>query len=309
MEAVESAATGLGRIGWKLATGRGRRTRALLPPAVVRRGAYLPETLALFWSGCSGNIRDGLALTPRLTDIVERGVPHAPPHRDGAAVRRVLLAEDDAAERARLGAILAEADYSIVEAGSGEDALGAYVREPTQLVLLDLDLPGLSGVEVCRRIRAIDAARATYVLVYSRCESLAALVTALDAGADDYILLPRNADIVRTRIAIAERRLAREEVRRVAEADAARARYLAGVGEMAIALQHEINNPLAAILAHAELMAMDAHDAGRPDDSLATILEQARRIADVVRRLSSLRNPTSVEYVPGKRMVHLHDDG
>ena len=240
---------------------------------------------------------------------MERGAPHAPPEREGEGPQRVLLAEDDAAERARLGAILVEARYTVVEALTGEDALGAYVREPTQLVLLDLDIPGLSGVEVCRRIRSLDATRATYVLVYSRCESLAALVTALDAGADDYILLPGNADIVRTRLAIAERRLAREGARRHAEADAARARYLAGVGEMAIALQHEINNPLAAILAHAELMAMDAQEAGRPDDSLVTILEQARRIADVVRRLSSLRNPTSVEYVPGKRMVHLHEDG
>ena len=53
---------------------------------------------------------------------------------------------------------------------------------------------------------------------------------------------------------------------------------------------------------------MDAEEAGEENQSLQTILEQARRIADVVRRLSSLRNPQSVEYVPGKRMVHLNEE-
>ena len=217
----------------------------------------------------------------------------------------MLLAEDDASHRARLRTLLQEAGYGVVEAATGEDALKAYVHQPTELVLLDTELKGLDGLEVCRRIRALDASRTTFVVVYSRHDTVRALLAALDAGADDYIHHPDNADIVRARLSIAHRRLLSEETRRAAEAEAARARYLAGVGEMAIALQHEINNPLAAILAHAELMTMDASDRGTSDESLATILEQARRIADVVRRLSSLRNPMSVEYVPGKRMVHL----
>lgn len=222
---------------------------------------------------------------------------------------RVLLAEDDSVRRAQIAGAVGAAGYAVRESATGEDALAAFADEPTPLVLLKTHLAGLGGVEVCRRIRALDPMHATYVLVYSQQDSMPAVVEALEAGADDYILNPDDPDILRTRLTIAEKRLAREEVRRSAEADAARARYMAGVGEMAIALQHEINNPLAAILAHAELMAMDADEAASANDSLRTILEQARRIADVVRRLSSLRNPTSVEYVPGKRMVHLHDEG
>ena len=221
----------------------------------------------------------------------------------------MLVAEGDPSRRRHLCATLTSAGYDVSEASTGEAAIASYAADPVPMVLLNGELAGMGGVEVCRRIRALDERFATYIIVFARPDALGPVLAALDAGADDYVLHPDNPDILRTRLAIAGRRLAREDVRRVAESDAARARYLAGVGEMAIALQHEINNPLAAILAHAELMAMDAADAGQTDESLATILEQARRIAVVVRKLSSLRNPTSVEYVPGKRMVHLHDDG
>ena len=232
----------------------------------------------------------------------------APPARGGALLR-VLLAEDDAARCALLVSALRESGYDVTAVASGEAALAAFAREAMPLVVLDTDLPGLGGIEVCRRIRALEPTRAAFVLVYSRRDSLEPLLAALDAGADDYMLQPTTTAHLRARLALAERRLDQDAARRAAESEAARARYLAGVGEMAIALQHEINNPLAAILAHAELMAMDAAESGAGDESLRTILEQARRIAGVVRKLSSLRNPTSVEYVPGKRMVHLNEEG
>lgn len=225
----------------------------------------------------------------------------APPH--------VLLVEAPSHQRDRLAAVLTGFGYAVTEVASGEAALTAYVCTSPPLVLLDVDLDGIGGVEVCRRIRGLDPARATAMLVYSRGGNVQAILAALEAGADDYMLVPGSAEHMRARLMLAERRLLQETARRAAESDAVRARYMAGVGEMAIALQHEINNPLAAILAHAELMAMDAAEAGRTDESIETIVEQARRIADVVRRLTSLRNPTSVEYVPGKRMVHLHEEG
>lgn len=229
------------------------------------------------------------------------------PSGEGPGDTTVLLAEDDPARRTELARMLTAAGYAVTTAESGEQALTAYVRSAASIVMLDTDLAGLDGVEVCRRIRALDPTHRTCLLVYSRRDEFARLHDALEAGADDYFLHPAGPEHLRARLTIAERRLAIEDARRTAEADAARARYLAGVGEMAIALQHEINNPLAAILAHAELLAMEAGPQGEANDSLQTILEQARRIADVVRRLSSLRNPTSVEYVPGKRMVHLRD--
>jgi nitrogen-specific signal transduction histidine kinase len=79
------------------------------------------------------------------------------------------------------------------------------------------------------------------------------------------------------------------------------------IGETSIALQHEINNPLSALLGHAELMMLEANDTGADTDSLRVILEQARRIAEVVKRLGRLRDPRTVEYAPGARMLDLSE--
>ncbi|MDE3127773.1 MAG: hypothetical protein KGL38_07190, partial [Gemmatimonadota bacterium] len=81
--------------------------------------------------------------------------------------------------------------------------------------------------------------------------------------------------------------------------------WLAGIGETSIALQHEINNPLSALLGHAELMMMDEKERGEENEHVRVIHEQARRIADVMKRLRRLRDPRTVEYVAGARMLDL----
>jgi len=110
---------------------------------------------------------------------------------------------------------------------------------------------------------------------------------------------------VRARIVIADRRSAQDAARRKAETDLAVARWRAGIGEAAIALQHEINNPLAALLGHAELLLMELKDRGEQNEQAQIILDQARRIGEVVKRIAKLRNPQSVEYVEGARMLDL----
>jgi len=64
------------------------------------------------------------------------------------------------------------------------------------------------------------------------------------------------------------------------------------------ALQHEINNPLAALLAHASLLEQGLHEPGEERELLAVIVEQAHRIADVVKRIAARRDPEGPEFVP-----------
>jgi signal transduction histidine kinase len=94
-------------------------------------------------------------------------------------------------------------------------------------------------------------------------------------------------------------------VRRTAEEELARSRWLAGIGETTIALEHEINNPLSALLGHAELLMMDNDLNEDQQEQLRIIQEQAARIAQVVRRLAKLKNPQSVEYLAGALMLDL----
>lgn len=101
---------------------------------------------------------------------------------------RILLVEDDATIGGGLRQALRAQRYEVVWVTSGAAALELGCREPFDLLLLDLRLPDLDGVEVCRRLRAARPAL-TIVMLTARREEID-VVVGLDAGADDYLLKP-----------------------------------------------------------------------------------------------------------------------
>jgi DNA-binding response OmpR family regulator len=218
---------------------------------------------------------------------------------------RVLFADDDIIARTLMAAVLADLDHDVSMEEDGEAAWEAFQRDPTPLVVLDINMPGLDGLEVCRRIRQHEAGRDVFVLIVTARDGRDDLTRVLEAGADDYVTKPTSPENLRARLEIAKRRIAQDMVRRTAEAELARSRWLAGIGETTIALEHEINNPLSALLGHAELMMMDEGLNEEQQEQLRIIQEQAARIAQVVRRLAKLKNPQSVEYLAGALMLDL----
>lgn len=218
---------------------------------------------------------------------------------------RVLFADDDPLSRALTAAVLADLGHDAVGFENGDLAWAAFERDPAPLVVLDISMPGLDGIGVCRRIRQHAKGRETFVLVVTGRDGREDLAEMLDAGADDFVAKPASPENLRARLAIAERRIRQDEARRAAETELAKARWLAGIGETTIALEHEINNPLSALLGHAELLLMDDDITTGQREQLGIIQEQAARIADVVRRLAKLKNPQTVEYLAGSRMIDL----
>ena len=218
---------------------------------------------------------------------------------------RVLFADDDVIARTLLAAVLTHLGHEARSARDGQEAWELFQAEPVPLVILDVNMPVLDGLEVCRLIRAHELGRDTFVLVVTARDGRDDLAAVLDAGADEYVSKPSTPENLRARLDIAARRIKQEDARRTAEAELARARWLAGIGETTIALEHEINNPLSALLGHAELLLMETGLGDEQREQLQVIREQAARIADVVRRLARLKNPKSVEYMSGARMIDL----
>jgi DNA-binding response OmpR family regulator len=218
---------------------------------------------------------------------------------------RVLFADDDVIARTLLAAVLADLDHEARVTDDGAKAWEAFQAEPFPLVVLDINMPEVDGLEVCRRIRAHEARRTAFVLIVTARDGREDLARVLDAGADDYMTKPTSPENLRARLEIAEQRIAQDAARRAAEDELARSRWLAGIGETTIALEHEINNPLSALLGHAELMMMDQGLSEEQAEQLRIIQEQAARIAQVVRRLAKLKNPQSVEYLQGSMMLDL----
>jgi DNA-binding response OmpR family regulator len=103
---------------------------------------------------------------------------------------RVLVVEDEPAIRDAIVFMLRREGHDVVEAGRGDDALERVLEEPFDLVVLDLMLPGLSGTEVCRQLRASEQAADVPIIMLTARSGELDRVLGLEAGADDYIAKP-----------------------------------------------------------------------------------------------------------------------
>jgi two-component system KDP operon response regulator KdpE len=117
----------------------------------------------------------------------------------------ILVIEDDPPIRRFLRASLASRDYEVVEAATGKEALLLAAQQPPELVILDLGLPDVDGVEVIRRLR--DWTAVPIVIVSARGQEKDK-VAALDAGADDYLTKPFGVGELLARMRVALRHAA-----------------------------------------------------------------------------------------------------
>jgi two-component system, OmpR family, KDP operon response regulator KdpE len=101
--------------------------------------------------------------------------------------QKILVVDDEVQMRRVLRATLNAHGYEVVEAASGEEALRRLDAESCDFILLDLNLPGLDGIETCRAIRA--GSEAAIVVVSVR-DSDSDKAAAREAGADDYLTKP-----------------------------------------------------------------------------------------------------------------------
>lgn len=119
----------------------------------------------------------------------------------------ILVVDDEPQIRRTLRATLAPLGYEVADAASGEAALESLQEARPDLVLLDLNLPGMNGLETCRQIRASLETSDVAILVLTVRNSEKDKVMVLDAGADDYITKPFSTPELLARIRAALRRL------------------------------------------------------------------------------------------------------
>lgn len=107
-----------------------------------------------------------------------------------ASHARVLVVEDDPANRALLDALLRREGYDVVVAANGRDGLLAAREEAPDLVLLDIEMPAMNGLDVCRSLRADPATVALPIILLTGRSETRDVVDGLDAGADDFLRKP-----------------------------------------------------------------------------------------------------------------------
>jgi two-component system KDP operon response regulator KdpE len=135
-------------------------------------------------------------VTPAATGSAEVALDREP----GA---RVLIVDDDIALLRALGVILKAKGYEVVVARRGEDGLDLAAHRRPDVILLDLGLPGIDGIEVVRGLRGWSSVP---IIVLSARHQSVSKVEALDAGADDYVTKPFGMDELLARMRAALRR-------------------------------------------------------------------------------------------------------
>jgi len=121
----------------------------------------------------------------------------------------VLVVDDESSLRKALRTSLTASGFAVEESRNGEEALGTMQRHPFDLVLLDINMPGINGIDACRRIRGISPHAGIVMITVRDLED--DKVLALEAGADDYVTKPFKLRELTARLRAVLRRTRRQE--------------------------------------------------------------------------------------------------
>jgi len=150
---------------------------------------------------------------------------------------RILIADDSAVLRAQLQDILQEAGFDVVVAEDGLQAWEALREGDIRLAVLDWLMPGIDGVELCRKLASEKKLQTVYVILLTGRNSPEEMAESLEAGASDYVTKPFSEIELLARVRAAGRVVELQSL-------LAQSQKLESIGELAAGIAHEINTPI-----------------------------------------------------------------
>lgn len=211
---------------------------------------------------------------------------------------RILLVDDEPEIRRVLSRHLQRLGYTVQEAADGEEAAAAAAMEIPDVVITDMSMPRLGGLELLERLRSMDPSLP--VIVLTAHGSLENVIAAMRRGAAfDYLLKPLQ-DLTVLDVAVARA----FEVRRL-RAQAREAFQVAAIRELAVTASDKILNPLNIISLSVERMTRNEMTAEAKAKAVANIETAIETITRVVRQMRAVARYTPREVVPGLREIDL----
>ncbi|MBF0489565.1 MAG: response regulator [Candidatus Omnitrophica bacterium] len=248
-------------------------------------------------------------------------------------LKKVLIIDDSLLDRTILKEVLKD-DYQVLETGDGQGVLDMIAQNIPDIILLDIQMPGMDGFEVCRRLKSDDKYRFIPVFFFTASTDLESKVKGFQSGAVDYITKPFINEEIRARIKVhlrikelEEQRLKRlEEERRKVEEDnrqmtqqlksadqqlkdftiqMIQSEKMAAIGEITAGIAHELNQPLNVTKIICQSIAKDIEknrfDLEGAKEDLPEIISQMNRMAKIIDHIRGF-----AKYTPGKAMEELN---
>ncbi|MEX1033229.1 MAG: ATP-binding protein [Cellvibrionaceae bacterium] len=222
----------------------------------------------------------------------------------------LLIVDDEPGMRGYLAELLSDS-YRISMANDGGLALRIAIETKPELMLLDLMLPTMDGLEVCRRLKEDEATRRTKIVLLTARVDEAAKIEALENGANDFLTKPFSSIEVRTRLQNLYRQAELEKnlvqtneqltntlsLLQKAQAQILHEKKLVGLGSMAAGLLHEVQNPLSYTLTALHLLKSEKEISNNEEmaDMLHDVEEGVQRVNRIVADLETFAYPSEID--------------
>ena len=236
----------------------------------------------------------------------------------------ILIVDDTKANLQLLSDILSDAGYKVRPASDGETALRSVNAKPPALILLDIKMPGMDGLDVCRQLIAAEKTRAIPVIFISVLEDERSKTKGFQAGAVDYLTKPFYPEEVlarvKTHLSINRLRLKlenqnaqllkeitqrkqTEKTLRESEEKLVRSQKMESLGLLAGGVAHDLNNVLAGIVSYPELLLMDLPEDSKLRKPIETMQESGHRAVAIVQDLLTVAKGVATT----KETLYLND--
>lgn len=213
--------------------------------------------------------------------------------------KKILITDDNFTNIKFLEKILAKAGYKTTSAVNGNECIQMTRSKKSDLILLDIGMPEMSGIQVCRTLRKDNQYVETPIIFVTAKTDDSTLNEAFEAGGSDYVRKPVNRIELLARVKSAL--LKQEMTGKIIDDE-----KLKGALEMAGSICHELNQPLQYIYGTLQLLLMDIQENDPMHESLSKMEQQTIKIGDITKKLMGITAFKTRDYVGGSKIVDIH---
>jgi len=224
-------------------------------------------------------------------------------------IHRILIVDDEDDTRDLIGIALASKNLDLRFAKNGKEAIAVFQSEHPDLIILDVQMPEMDGLEVCRIVKAQSGPNFVPILMLTSQSEDAEIVHGLECGADDYITKPFSLSELSARVdAFLRIKTLTDQLRQTQNLLEQREKELVAM-QVAGAAAHALGQPVTSIVLNCELIGSLEPSSKDFQACLGEISSESRRVKDVLHALNSLKSYKPKPYVADMNIVELGHKG